>query len=103
MRRTTGCEGSVIAPTRVCELAIGAPPECGSSGATQVAPRARARERAELVPKQDCYRSKVVSLADIPTSHASRETNYSTSSPAPAPVKCEGSRKGSLHIPVCAN
>src|SRR5215469_1141136 len=98
MRRTTGCRGFVVGPTRMCELAIAlllnvAPPELLRSR-RGLAPASG----LSLLPKQDCYRSKVVSLADIPTSHASHKRNYSTSSPAPAPVKCEGPRKGSLHI-----
>src|SRR5262249_60083303 len=78
---------------RMCELAIGAPPESYSGRATRPCPRAG----LSLL-----HGSKIVFLGGYSrTNHASRAIM------ALHPCGCiserEGSRQGSLHIPVCAN
>src|SRR5215472_5388314 len=67
MRRTTGCEGSVIAPARMCELAI------ALLLLLLVSCSGRARARAPRERPEPITEARLFSSADIPeTNHASR-------------------------------
>src|SRR5215472_12299822 len=78
--------------------------------APPVAPRELLRSRHGLVPasglsllpKKIVTEARLFSLADIPTDHASRIIIIALH-PCGCISECEGSRQGSLHIPVCAS
>src|ERR1700720_2951721 len=98
MRRTTGCAGLVVAPTRICELAIGAPPELTSRAATGPNVSASCPRAARALSKHDS-----LAAADIPaaTKHACRAVIMALHGGRCIPERVR-QRQGSIHIPVLA-